>query len=785
MRQDDLRAPPMYQLPPEQILTRETLMTEPAQNPEPETSFDVDAISVVKALGGAVTGVDLLRAHIGETGGESRPQQEVMAAAVSDAIENKHALLTQAGTGTGKSLAYLFPLAASGKRGIIATATNQLSEQLIRHDLPEVVDTVAAATGKEIEFTLLKGRNNYVCQAKTNEIDQMSARAGELEPGDSLFEPLDFDDSSASKRKQAREDAAEVGKLMAWARTSRSGDRSEAPIVADRVWQQVSTTAADCVGASNCPFGATCFTEIARMKAKQADIVVTNHALVAQEVKIAVEDARAGVPGGGELFGKRDVLIVDEGHDLPDALTGALSTEVDGRAITKLLSKAARYIHDDEITADGDPKSIALVRNDLEELIDYLGELPEGALNTLPQPVTDLISSVVSRLIVLAKMLTDSMNKAIKDEQPKKAAVISTLIAQANAHMAALTEARTVGPGRVRWVDRRRPEDQPILRTAPLEVGDALRLAIGERSFIATSATLTVGGDFTPIRRTLGLEDDTVTAIDVGSPFNYPKQGMLYIPKAPFPEPVGKDRTAHTEAVLNETLALVTASGGRALVLTTTTIGAQRTAEYLREHLPHLMILAHGDAPADLLVRQFADEETSVLCATMGLWQGTNVPGPSCSLVVIDKVGFAPIDDVLTAARRALADSRGRDGFTEVVVAQAATSLAQAAGRLIRTQTDKGVVAILDPRLLTKNYGRTLIKSLPDFGLFSDLAKVTDALERLTGGTTEAHRAQPPAAKPQLQGYTRKQGSGSGSGIRRASSTKNIAKKNTRPRRID
>lgn len=750
-----------------------------------EETLDSQALAVQRALGGKIKALDLLRAHVHESGGESRPQQEAMVESVAEAISNRHPLLAQAGTGTGKSLAYLFPLAASGKRGIIATATNQLSEQLIRHDLPQVADTMSDS-GKDLTFALLKGRNNYACLAKVNEIENLNNLGAQHtraeDTADRLFEVEDSEgDISAMKRKQAKADAAEVGKLIEWTKSTDTGDRSDAPSVPDRVWLQVSTNSADCPGASSCPFGDTCFTELARQRAKASQIVVTNHALLAQDVKTSISTnmSASAQAGAGGVFGKHDVVIVDEAHDLPDALTGALSSEVDPRAIGKFLSKAAKYIHDDTVTADGESETTAQTRADLEHLSDLMESLPTGALETLPDAVITMLNAVTTRLITISRLLAKASAEATKSDKPKRAAAINTLAEQADSIAADLVEARTLAPGRVRWLDQRRPEDPPVLRTAPLEVGEPLNKALEGRTFIATSATLTVGGDFTPIQRTLGMDGKDVETLDVGSPFDYPKQGMLYIPKSPFPEPVGKDRAEHTEAVLEETLALVTASGGRALVLFTTTTGAQRAAAHLREHLPHLNVFAHGEAPADVLVRQFAEDETSVLCATMGLWQGTNVPGPSCSLVIIDKVGFAPVDDVLTAARRSLADSRRRDGFTEVVVAQAATSLAQAAGRLIRTASDKGVVAILDPRIHTKGYGRVLLKSLPPFGLFTDRDKVTAALERLTGGTTDEQRA---TAKPVAT--ARPKAGKQFATPRRASRTKNLHK-SIKPRRVD
>lgn len=756
---------------------------------EPEDDIDVEAIAVQRALGGSVNGLALLRAHVNENNGEHRPQQEEMVKAVEDSIANRIPLVVQAGTGTGKSLAYVFPLAASGKRGIIATKTNQLTEQLIRNDLPKAQASIQESGG-ELSFALLKGRNNYACLAKINEIENLEAQAqqqagnqlGDAE--DRLFDLDEPETSTLSKRNQAAADGKQVGELILWAKTSPSGDRSDAPSVTDRVWNQVSTSSADCPGASQCPFGDRCFTELARKQAREANIVVTNHALLAQDVRLSMNpdlQDPGSMGGNGGIFGKHDIVIVDEAHDLPDSLTGALSTELDPRALGKFLSKAAKYVNDGSVNADGDSLTIAKARNDLEAFEDALESIPAGAIETLPEPVLNLLNALVSRFMLIESLLKDAATAAMGEDKPKRASAIGVLVGNATAASANLVSAKTMGEGRVRWVDHRREDDPPVLRTAPLEIGEAFANALEERTLIATSATLTVGGNFGPIRQALGLDGPLTHTLDVGSPFDYPKQGMLYIPRAPFPEPVGAARTAHNDAVDKETVKLVTAAGGRTLYLSTTITGARRVADKLREELPHLAVYAHGDAPADQLVASFASEETSVLCATMGMWQGVNVEGPSCSLVIIDKVAFAPVDDVLTAARRKLADSRGRDGFTEVIVGQAATSLAQGAGRLIRNRSDKGVVAILDPRILTKGYGRTLLKSLPDFRVFTDINVVTAALERLTGGTTEQHRAAAAAVTSFSVGRSTGSNSGQRGLPRRASETKSFAK-TTKPR---
>lgn len=732
---------------------------------------------------GAVDALSLLKAHVAENGGEHRPQQEQMVEAVEQSLHVRRHLLVQAGTGTGKSLAYLFPLAVSGQRAVIATATNQLSEQLLRHDLPQVSRTLAAQSGESLSFALLKGRNNYACLAKVSEMRQLDAQAAAIGDGageDALFE-MDSPSSSPGSRsglaRQAKLDSRALAGLLDWVESTQTGDRSEAPAVPDRVWGQVSTSSADCPGASACPFGEQCFTERARATARSSRIVVTNHALLAQDIRAAHSATREGT-SLNSVFGQHSGLVVDEAHDFPDAITSALSVEVDPRSVSKFLSRAAKFVSPDSSSA------IGKARQDLEAFTDVLRHVPPGPLadDAMPQEPADLMAALALRLVGIHAVLADEAKAATRLERPKRAAGILVLADQAQELARMFGLARSVPQGWVRWVENDRRDGTPVLRIAPIEVGESLGEALAGRTIIATSATLTLGSDFGPLSRRLGLTaGGDCETLDVGSPFDYPSQGMLYVPGSGFPEPVGRERTEHTAAVLDELVALVNAAGGRTLALFTTTAGAQRAAERLRREFPGINVLAHGDAPADVLVRRFSEDETSVLCATMGLWQGVSVEGGSCSLVVIDKVAFPPVDDVLTVARRSSVDAQGRDGFTEVIVAQAAMSLAQGVGRLIRTRTDRGVAAILDPRLRSKGYGRTLLGSLPDFRPYSDRAVVVAALERLTGGLPPDALKERPPGKPRGNGG---QGRGKKTPARRGQ-TRALAAKTLRPRRVD
>ena len=640
---------------------------------------DTESLLVIKALGGAPTPLNFLQAHVENTGGEHRPQQEEMVEAVTDAIQTQTPLIVQAGTGTGKSLAYLFPAAVLGGRAVIATATNQLSEQLIRHDLPQVQKTLKSV-GKDITFTLLKGRNNYACLEKVDELEKLNSQGGQEEYAtqDRLFDNNDEELSQVQILKlQAKKDSATLLRAMDWVKRTSTGDRTDAPSMPERVWSQISTSSADCPGAKLCPFGNECFTELAREKAKTADIIVTNHALLARDM---------GVDGAisSKLMGVHKTIVIDEAHDFLSTLTDALSKELNPRAINKFLSRASKYLKSE--SSNEDAGIIASTRNAVGALQDALEEIPQGPILELSDKVVKLIENLAKELMTVAQLLREEGKNAIKSDQMKKSIAITLLADQADKNAGTVSSLRSIGDEQVRWVERDRKDNTPIMFVSPIAVGDYLREAVGERTLIATSATLTVGKDFRPFAHGMGLDSELYKAktLDVGSPFNYPKQGMLYIPTAPFPEPIGKDRVEHTAAVLETLGELVHAAGGRTLALFTTTNGALNAAEYLRKRFPDLQVHAHGEDSADALVRKFAEEETSVLCVTMGLWQGISVEGAACSLVVIDKVAFAPVDDVLTAARRAHADREGRNGFNEIIVGQAATSLAQGAGRLIR-----------------------------------------------------------------------------------------------------
>lgn len=690
----------------------------PQESPLDDDNLGSEHLAVVSVLGGSNKALDMLRAHVMESEGEQRPQQEAMLSAVESAIQRNRALLVQAGTGTGKSLAYAFAAAASGKRTVIATATNQLSEQLTKKDLPQVAELMRKQK-RPLAVASLKGRGQYVCKARLQETKNLGEGAGQ---SDTLFGEVSDDEIPAEERE-----GRAFSRLVAWAETTDTGERSDAPVVTERLWRQLSVSAAECAR-SDCPFYTECFAEKARNAARKADIIITNHALLAQETKLAQVSDSADAQQGA-LLPQHEVLIIDEAHAFPSVLSDALSVTVDTDAIHKHVKKARRVL---DITDTAHSSMLTKCADALDSVQANLHLLPPGPAPALPQELRHALETAIVQLLSLAKSLKDTGVNLVREGKQRRGTAAVLLGNQIDDDAVSLSRCRTTPDGSVRWVESGQGDRAPLLSVAPLDVGPVFASTIEGRTVVGTSATLTVAGEFDIIKRSLGVSG--CDELDVGTPFSYPAQGMLYIPKPPFPEPVGKDRFEHTAAVLTEVEALVEAAGGRTLALFTTTQAAINAAAHLRKIFPGLNILSHGEAPAEALVRDFTDDETSVLCATMGMWQGVSVEGASCSLVIIDKVSFPPPDDALTQARREFVEESGRDGFNEVFVAKAAIDIAQASGRLIRTSTDKGVVAVLDPRLLSKRYGRILINSMPEFPLFTDRNTVTAALARLTGG---------------------------------------------------
>ncbi|MGZ4603685.1 MAG: ATP-dependent DNA helicase [Kineosporiaceae bacterium] len=627
----------------------------------------------------------LLEAAVAAVGGAERPGQVRMAEAVETAMREGNHLLVQAGTGTGKSLAYLVPaLLHSGADSgpvIVATATIALQNQVVDRDLPALVDAVEPLLGRRPTYAILKGRSNYLCKNKVY---------GGMpdDPEDALFDPAP---TTALGR--------DVTRLREWADETATGDRDELdPGVSDRAWRQVSVTARECLGAAKCPYGGECSAELARERAANSEIVVTNHALLA----IDALESFAVLP-------EHEVVVVDEAHELVDRVTGVATDELTPALVERAVSRARRLVEDAEDLTDA-----------AAALEAALAQVGEGRVVELPEQLATAVALVRDA----ARTVQSDLTRVKGDEDGAKK------VAQAAVGAVYETAERVAAhsPYDVTWVAVERRG--PVLRIAPLAVNGLLREALfGERAVILTSATLELGGSFDAVARQVGLTGDDAPeweGLDVGSPFDYPRQGILYVARR-LPPP-GRDGAS--PAAMDELAALIEAAGGRTLGLFSSMRAAQAAAEAMRDRLD-VPVLCQGEERTASLVRSFAADPATCLFGTLSLWQGVDVPGPACQLVVIDRIPFPRPDDPLMSARAQAVSDAGGNGFMAVSATHAALRLAQGAGRLIRSASDRGVVAVLDSRLATARYGGFLRESLPPFWFTTDHTTAIGALRRL------------------------------------------------------
>ncbi|MBB2911661.1 ATP-dependent DNA helicase DinG [Streptosporangium becharense] len=680
---------------------------------------------------------DLLSTAVQAVGGVERPGQITMARAVQRAIDSGEHLAVQAGTGTGKSLAYLIPsirhAMTAGSAVVVSTATIALQRQLVDRDLPRLAGALAPKLPHEPTFAILKGRRNYLCRYK--------ASAGwPDEEQDQLFDPRE---TSATGRM--------VQRIQEWADETETGDRDElVPGVNEQAWRQFSVSSRECLGATRCPNGTECFAELARARAGESDVVVTNHALLAID---AMEDL--------PLLPEHEVVVVDEAHELVDRVTSVVSGELSETMVSLAVRRVGKLIEQhlaDRLLEAG------------EDLKALLAAAPAGRLDDLPQ-VLGLTLTLI-RDSAWACVTALGPRNADKDDPEaaglRKAAftALDEVHDTAQRMLDAFGHASEIDRAEVVWLEAGTDRRPAVLRVAPLTVAGMLRDKLfGDRTVILTSATLALGGAFDGLARQWGLgaagtngtDDANVTdtpgetgdgegragkpkkqgarsrtgwtGLDVGSPFDHPRSGILYIAKH-LPQP-GRDGLP--EAYLEEITELIEAAGGRTLGLFSSMRAARAATDALRDRLS-VPLLCQGDDSTMLLVKQFAEDEPTCLFGTLSLWQGVDVPGPSLRLVIIDRIPFPRPDDPLSSARQRHVTAKGGNGFMAVAATHAALLLAQGAGRLLRSQHDKGVVAVLDPRLATARYAGFLRDSLPPFWPTHDPAKVRSALRRLGDG---------------------------------------------------
>jgi ATP-dependent DNA helicase DinG len=659
----------------------------------------------------------LLDTAVGAIGGAPREGQVRMTEAVDRGIRTGTHLAVQAGTGTGKSLAYLVPAlrhaVQTGSTVVISTSTIALQRQLIDRDLPRLAEALKESLGREPKFAILKGRRNYLCLHRLESGPQD-------DPGETLFDPF-----AASAMGRA------VKRVHAWAEETKTGDRDEVvPGVSEQVWRQVSVTARECLGAAKCPVGDDCYAEHARADAGRADLVVTNHALLAID---ALE--------GYQVLPEHDVVVVDEAHDLVDRVTSAATAELTGAMFTAATRRSGRLIDQqvvDRLAEAGD--AFALL----------LAEAPQGRLDSLPPALATALVTTRDSAHSCMTALGSERKEDPDAAQSRKLAL--ALLSEIHDNAVRMLDAFDEDVSRrfdVVWcaVEGDRP---PVLRIAPLTVSGLLRERLfGLRTTILTSATLALGGSFEPMARLWGLPKESLaepadkglatrkrapsdvdslkwTSMDVGSPFDHRRSAILYVARhLPTPE-----RDGLAPAYVEELADLVDAAGGRTLGLFSSMRAAKAAAEQLRDKT-ELPILCQGEDSTGQLVKKFAADPSTCLFGTLSLWQGVDVPGSSLQLVVVDRIPFPRPDDPLFSARQRRVEASGGNGFLSVAAAHAALLLAQGTGRLLRSVSDRGVVAILDPRLETARYAGFLRASLPPFWPTTDPTVVRAALHRL------------------------------------------------------
>lgn len=623
-----------------------------------------------------------------------------MAESVAAAIESREHLLVQAGTGTGKSLAYLVPAvlraAATDAPVVVATATLALQAQLVDRDLPLLAKAAAPVLGRAPRSATLKGRANYACLHRVRDgvpdDDGALVAVTDVAPGALGLEVL-------RAREWAEEQAATGG----------SGDRDRLdPGVNDRAWAQVSVSARECLGAQRCPYGTECFAERARASAAEADVVVTNHALLAI-------NALEGVP----VLPEHDVVVVDEAHELVSRVTGVATAELWPSVIERTGRRARPYV---------DEGDAAELEDAAEPLRRALAEVGPGRLDP-PLPAA-LLAAIVGVRDAARAVQSGFRATAKQDRAPEAESGRRSALAMVD-ELFATSERLAAGDEHdVIWVEERERGGR-VLKVAPLSVAGLLRERLfGDATVVATSATLELGGSFDPAARSFGLLGEGAPGwrgINVGSPFDFGRQAILYV--ASHLPPPGRDGV-RPEAV-DTLIDLVSAAGGRTLGLFSSRRAAIEAAEEVRARLGDITVLCQGDDIVPTLVRKFAEDEKSCLFGTLSLWQGVDVPGDACQLVVIEKLPFPRPDDPLASARQRAVERAGGNGFMTVAATHAALLLAQGAGRLVRRASDRGVVAVLDPRLVRARYGSYLRASLPPMWFTTDHSVVVAALRRL------------------------------------------------------
>lgn len=626
-----------------------------------------------------------------------RAVQQRMAGAVAAALSGGETLVVEAGTGTGKTFAYLVPALLAGQRVIVSTGTKALQDQLFHRDIPRVREILRAP----VEVALLKGRGNYLCRYR------MQQALEEPPPPGSLM-------------------ARDLAAVVRWAERTTSGDRMELTEVAEDspVWPEVTSTVDNCLGAE-CPLYDVCHVYQARRAAQAADIIVVNHHLLLADMALKLE-------GHGDLLPEADAFILDEAHQLPALASRFFSSSLSARQVQELTRDVWRECGAVTAVLPSLRPALDALEVQLQKTRLALHGLPErGAFAAIEADAAamDALVALAESLQALAAALLEvaARSRGLEAAQQRAERLVQRLrqILPAAAPEAA---AAAAGDTRVRWYEIGRGGF--TLSITPLDLAPPLqRLREGSgAAWIFTSATLSVAGSCAHFTRQMGLEAPRTLLLD--SPFDYARQALLYLPEG-LPEPRAADYVDQVVAAIRPVLE---ASGGRAFLLFTSHRALRRAATLLHDALPW-PLLVQGEAPRSHLLAAFRAAGNAVLLGAASFWEGVDVPGDALSCVVIDKLPFSAPGDPVREARERAVRERGEVPFITLQVPEAAIALKQGAGRLLRAVSDRGVLVLCDPRLLSKGYGRVFLDSLPAMPRTREL----DAVRRFYA----AHAAAP------------------------------------------
>ena len=617
---------------------------------------------------------------------ESRPGQKEMAHAVEEALhEGKH-LIVQAGTGTGKTIAYLVPAIVAGKRTVVTTATKALQDQLAHKDLPFLVQHLSEYVNRDITFAVLKGRSNYVCRQRLAELNGETEKKNRKADSPTL---LEVDEMSQSVRR-------EIDLISEWTKTTKSGDMADISwSPSDRALRAVSVGSDECPGARRCPVGGTCFSELARFKASEADIVVVNTHLYGLHVA-----------SGGQLLPEHEVLIVDEAHGLEDIMSDTVGVSIHAGNFNFFAGVVKRIIADPKVISD-----IVNIGTMLDEVLSPIHNQRISA--PLPLEVTAVLAEgrrIVARILDILRTIETKDDDS--NQRKLRAQTLATRLADT------IDVTLKTDDTYVPYISG--TVDHPKLDIAPLDVGPVLDAGVWQKTTaILTSATVP-----SKMADRIGLPESKTQLCNVESPFDYQSNAVLYCSKH-LPNPNSPE---FTKLMHEELFHLISAAGGRTLALFTSYRALDAAVDAMRKRLPNT-ILSQREYQKNQLVKLFSEDESSCLFATSGFFQGIDIPGRTLSLVTLDRIPFPRPDDPLLSARR---DAIGDRAFREIDLPRAATLLAQATGRLIRNATDRGVVAVFDPRLGNAGYRRDILGSMPPMRKSVDRQEVEEFLRLIT-----------------------------------------------------